>query len=288
MTSLIDATKPVTGSPTTESVRDNFATTKTEIEALQDSVAGLIGMGKNCLINPNFTVNQQAVSGTVTLAAGAYGHDRWKAGSLGCTYTFSSSNGIVTLNITAGSLQQVIEAGNIPVGSNACTLCWSGTAQGKIGGGAYTATKVTATVTGGSNLTVEFNTGTLALVQFEKGSVPTLFEQRNTVVELVLCKYYFEIIRSTAGQCVASGVAYNASSQLLLTYTAKRIPPVISMSTGWIVQVTASFAATFSSAATGISSAFLVVTHTSLGGPYPVVLVADATAGRTITINAEL
>jgi hypothetical protein len=38
MTSAIDATKPVTGSPTTQSVRDNFATAKTEISALQAAV----------------------------------------------------------------------------------------------------------------------------------------------------------------------------------------------------------------------------------------------------------
>jgi hypothetical protein len=35
MTSAIDATKPVTGSPTTQSVRENFAAAKGEIEALQ-------------------------------------------------------------------------------------------------------------------------------------------------------------------------------------------------------------------------------------------------------------
>lgn len=38
MTSAIDITKPVTGSPTTQSVRDNFTTAKSEIEALQDRV----------------------------------------------------------------------------------------------------------------------------------------------------------------------------------------------------------------------------------------------------------
>jgi hypothetical protein len=35
MSSAIDATKPVTGTPTTQSVRDNFAAAKSEIEALQ-------------------------------------------------------------------------------------------------------------------------------------------------------------------------------------------------------------------------------------------------------------
>ena len=35
MTSAIDSSKPITGSPTTQSVRDNFAAAKSEIEALQ-------------------------------------------------------------------------------------------------------------------------------------------------------------------------------------------------------------------------------------------------------------
>lgn len=38
MTSAIDATKPVTGNPTTQSVRDNFAAAKSEIEAIQGRV----------------------------------------------------------------------------------------------------------------------------------------------------------------------------------------------------------------------------------------------------------
>lgn len=35
MTSAIDSSKPITGTPTTQSVRDNFAAAKSEIETLQ-------------------------------------------------------------------------------------------------------------------------------------------------------------------------------------------------------------------------------------------------------------
>jgi hypothetical protein len=56
MASSIDATKPVTGSPTTESVRTNFLTAKTEISALQTDMAL-----KAPLASPTFT-------GTVTAA----------------------------------------------------------------------------------------------------------------------------------------------------------------------------------------------------------------------------
>lgn len=44
MTSAIDVTKPTTGNPTTESVRQNFAAAKDEIEALQAAV-GIGGAG---------------------------------------------------------------------------------------------------------------------------------------------------------------------------------------------------------------------------------------------------
>ncbi len=42
MASSIDPTKPIVGTPTTASVRDNFAAAKAEIEALQAQVASII------------------------------------------------------------------------------------------------------------------------------------------------------------------------------------------------------------------------------------------------------
>lgn len=122
----------------------------------------------NLLINSNFSENKRAVAGTVTLAAGAYGHDRWKAGASGCTYTFESSGGVTTLTITAGSLIQVIEGEQLQTGTH--VLCWTGTAQGKIGSGSLSATGVTGSVTGGANLNIEFGTGTLSQPHFRRGS----------------------------------------------------------------------------------------------------------------------
>lgn len=144
---------------------------------------------RNKIINGNFAVNQRGVSGTVTLAAGAYGHDRWKAGASGCTYTFATVENVTTLTITAGSLLQIIEGVNLFSGTH--TLSWAGTAQGKIGAGAYSVSGVTGTATGGTNLNIEFNTGTLAKVQFEQGSVPTPFEARPIGQELLLCQRYY-------------------------------------------------------------------------------------------------
>lgn len=145
---------------------------------------------KNKIINGNFSVNQRVVSGTVVLGAGVYGHDRWKAGASGCTYTFATTANNTVITITAGSLRQIIEGNNLQSGTH--TLSWVGTAQGKINGGAYSATGVTGTATGGTDLTVEFNTGTLSKVQIEAGGNASNFEQRLFSVELMLCERYFE------------------------------------------------------------------------------------------------
>jgi hypothetical protein len=170
---------------------------------------GGIGV-KNAIINGNFAVNQRGVSGTVTLAAGAYGHDRFKAGASGCTYTFATSNNVTTLTISAGSLIQVIEGNNLFDGTY--TLSWTGTAQGKIGAGSFSASGVTGSVTGGTNLNIEFNTGTLSLVQLEAGSTATPFERRPFGTELALCqRYYYKAIGDSASEI---GVGYNNTTTI--------------------------------------------------------------------------
>lgn len=152
--------------------------------------ASVMGGFKNKIINGNFNVNQRGVAGTVTLAAGGYGHDRWKAGASGCTYTYSAGENITMLTITAGSLLQIIEGVNLFTGTH--VLSWGGTAQGRIGAGSFGASGITSSVTGGSNLTIEFGTGTLSKVQFEEGPVVTRFESRNHGQELYLCQRYYE------------------------------------------------------------------------------------------------
>jgi hypothetical protein len=145
---------------------------------------------KNVIINGNFNINQRVVSGTVVLTAGSYGHDRWKAGASGCTYTFSTTNNITTLTISAGSLIQVVEGNNLV--SDTYCLSFTGTAQGKIGAGSYGASGITGSATGGTNLNIEFNTGTLSLVQLEKNLAPTPFEHRFFNQELSLCQRYYQ------------------------------------------------------------------------------------------------
>lgn len=169
---------------------DTSDTTSKKISFAQFKEAlGGVRANRNLVINGNFAINQRLVSGTVTLSAGEYGHDRFMAGAAGCTYTFATSENVTTLTITAGSLVQVVEGLNLQSGIH--TLSWVGTAQGKIGSGSYSDTGVTGSVTGGSNLPLEFGTGTLSLVQLEAGDTATPFEHRLYADELVRCHPYF-------------------------------------------------------------------------------------------------
>jgi len=250
---------------------------------------------RNAIINGNFGVNQRAVSGTVTLAAGAYGHDRFKAGASGCTYTFATSANVTTLTISAGSLQQVIEGVNLQSGTY--TLSWAGTAQGKIGGGSYAASGVTGTATGGTNLTVEFNTGTLSKVQLEFGLVATAFEQRPYGMEELLCKRYYIQWTSVSGYDVAIGIgqAYSGLTVKVLIPipVAMRSTPVFSYA-GWIVMNDGSWGAGVASIGTCRLSAgnCLSVQMTAVAAGFTtgraVDVFLDVTSGNRFSASAEL
>ncbi len=139
---------------------------------------------RNKVINGRFAVDSRAVASSGTLSAGQYLFDGWKAGASGCTYSFATSNNLTTLTISAGSMQQVVEGINLM--SATYSLTWTGTAQGKIAAGSYGASGVTGSVTGGTNTTIEFNTGTLTLVQFEEGTNATSFEHRSLTLAVDL------------------------------------------------------------------------------------------------------
>lgn len=202
----------VTGTPTLATVATtgayNDLTGKPTLgtAAATDSTAYVsssanLGM-KNKIIDGGFIINQRVyVSGTA-LSAGSYGHDRWKAGAGGGTYTFTQGAlGVnTTITITAGTVVQVIEGCNLPEGGT-YVLSWTGTAQGRLNGGTYGASG-TVTVTGwtaGTNLNVEFSTGTCGSVQLEKGSTASSYDHRPYGTELALCqRYYYKAITGTA------------------------------------------------------------------------------------------
>jgi len=185
---------------------------------------------KNKSIKSNYAIKQRGVSGTVVLSAGVYGHDRFKAGSSGCTYTFATTANVTTITITAGSLQQVIEGVNLQSGTH--VLSWTGTAQAKIDSGSYADTGVTATLTGGTNATVEFGTGTVTKAQLEVGSNASTFEQLQYGQQFALCQRYYQVHDQSVNAYYNAGIigfpfntVMRASPTLTLSYsgTANRV-----------------------------------------------------------------
>jgi len=194
---------------------------------------------KNRIIDGGFTINQRGYTSGTSLSSGSYGHDRWKGGASGGTYTFTQgSTGVnTTITITAGSIIQVIEGANLPEGGT-YVLSWTGTAQGKIGSGSFGASGITGTITAGTNTNIEFNTGTCGNVQLEVGSTATSFDYRPYGTELALCQRYFERsydIGTATGTVTnaganwtyinfASGSANDFSTQLTFQASKRAIP----------------------------------------------------------------
>lgn len=182
------------------------AATKGYVDTATGSSTAAIPGASYC-DNGGFTVNQRTyVSGTA-LAAAAFGHDRWKAGSGGCTYTFTQSGTpATTITITAGTLQQVVEGAAIIGGTY--TLSWTGTAQGRVGAGAYAASPVTASgIVASANTTIEFNAGTLGRVKFEAGSTATPWVAASPHDDLVNCQRFFQ-----AGYFMAGSGTYGVAA----------------------------------------------------------------------------
>ena len=253
---------------------------------------------KNRVIDGGFILNQRVyVSGT-SLASGVYGHDRWKGGASGGTYTFTQGAlGVnTTITITAGSIIQVIEGCNVAEGGT-YVLSWTGTAQGRLNGGTYGASG-TVTVTGwtaGTNLNVEFNTGTCGSVQLEKGSTATSFDYRDYGRELIMCQRYLPAINYAGGAnpYFGAGMAFGTTSAYYtVSFTVTpRVPP-----TGLTVSSAGHFsgflASTGVSAATGISfggaqnhSAFIQLTGMSglIGGNASLIYMNNSAAQMLFT-----
>ena len=257
----IGSTTPNTGAFTTLSATG--AVTITNVNGA--SVGGF----RNRVRNGNFGVNQRGVSGSVVLSAGAYGHDGWKAGASGCTYTFATSNNVTTLTISAGSLQQVIEGINLESGTYC--MSWTGTATGKIGAGALSASGVTQAVTGGTDTTIEFSTGTLSRVQLEIGSATT-FEQRPYATELAICQRYFLGFAAAASVAQANPFGTTGVALYVPLPMSMRVTPSISGFSG---------TSTFTSDGVGTFTSTNTPTVSSYGGNM-IVLAQGGYTGLTL------
>ena len=151
---------------------------------------------RNLIINGNPTINQRAyVSGTATSGANQYTLDRWRVVTSGQNITFTTSANVCTVTAPAGGVEQVIEGTSITSGTH--VLNWTGTASATVNGTSI-AKGGTFTLTGGTNATLRFTSGTFTSVQIEAGSTATLFERRSYGLELALCnRYYWKGLPST-------------------------------------------------------------------------------------------
>jgi len=173
---------------------------------------------RNIIFNGDFRINQRTYVSAATLAAGIYGHDRWKAGASGGDYSFTQLPNSTTITIAAAkTLIQVVEDKNVSGGSY--VLSWTGTAQARAGinsatpsGSFVTSPMLIVGQTAGTVMSIEFNAGTLGKVQIEQGATATPFEQRPVGVELSLCERYYCLANAQY-----SGHAISTTSALIVS-----------------------------------------------------------------------
>jgi hypothetical protein len=241
-----------------------------------------VGM-KNRIIDGGFIINQRVYTSGTSLSSGSYGHDRWKAGSGGCTYTFTQGSlGVnTTITITAGTLVQVIEGCNLAEGGT-YVLSWTGTAQGRLNGGSY-GSSGSVTVTGwtaGTNLSVEFNTGTLGSVQLEKGSTATSFDYRPYGTELQLCQRYLPAFTSINASAWATS-STNA-------YAEVQFPvPTRTNCTGFVSGSVGGFNTYSTAAATLTATALSFNSGYQNGARIQVTVASGMTTGQGTVLNSN-
>lgn len=238
---------------------------------------------RNILINSGFQINQRDYVSGAVLAAGSYGHDRWKAGASGGDYTFTQLTSATQITIASGkSLIQVIEDCNVEGGSY--ILSWTGTAKARIGlnsatpSGAYAASPILITgQTAGTVASVEFandgSGGTLLLPQDELGSVVSKAEIRPLGFELSLCQRYLPSFSTTAAGvpiCAGYTSATTTAVGVFPFATTPRVAP-----TGVTTSVASSF--NFSNSGTFVASAISFGSASTLSATF-VLTVSGATA----------
>lgn len=164
----------------------------------------------NLLINPDFGINQRAVSGEFS-EAGKYFVDRWKLDSGSVSI---NSDGTLTLN---GTISQILEN---TVGTNVTASVSAGTAS-------YDDSTKAFTITGNGDI--------ISWAKLETGSAATLFTSPDPAAELMKCqRYYYRIRNQSAAsrQMLAIGYAYSAAlMNLILNFpNCMRTPPTIIIS----------------------------------------------------------
>lgn len=221
----VDSSELATNAISTSKVQNN-AITNAKLAFDGGALSGF----RNLIINGNPVINQRNyVSGTNTGGANQYTLDRWRVVTSGQSLAFTTTAGVVTCTASAGGVEQVVEGASILGGTY--TLSWTGTATATVNGNAV-ANGGQVTLTGNSNATVRFTSGTFSLVQLEPGSKATPFEQRPYAVEYALCQRYYET--GTAGQSINNAAASTTVSHTVYFRVTKRAAPNCTIDVGAI------------------------------------------------------
>ena len=186
----------------------------------------------NLCFNPSQRVNQKSVSGTVTLSSGEWGHDGLKAGSSGATYTFASSGGVTVITISAGSLIETIYG--VDLESADYIHAYEGTVSADIDGGGAGISGQTVSATAGTDIEIEYGTGTLSRRGFYRGTIAPAWELPDLEVEKNRCRTRYRRIR------LKNFSGYSGSSGAV-TLKADIVPPMTAAPT--ITRLMTSFSA---------------------------------------------
>lgn len=160
----------------------------------------------NLLINGDFNINQRQFGGG-TLASSAYGFDRWRAASGGCSISVSG----YVVSLASGGIEQYIEPSMMGVASLASTQITISVEDpsqnmsvvvGSVGdtitaGSGRRSTTITTAAGDTGNLRVYLARAsgsgvTFGRVKAEIGASATAWQPRPREVEMALCRRYFQ------------------------------------------------------------------------------------------------
>ena len=213
---------------------------------------------RNAIINGNPIINQRGyVSGTATGGANQYTLDRWRVVTSGQNISFTDSANVRTVTAPAGGCEQVVEG--LSILSGTYTLNWIGTATATVDGVSVVKGGNVTWLSGGTNATVRFISGTFSLVQLEPGTVATPFERRSYGQELSLCQRYYESafaneLYNNTGATATLGIGTQFK-------VSKRIAPTMTVSFGTVQGTSVASFYSFGSISSG--SWYQTVTYTA-------------------------
>jgi hypothetical protein len=190
----------------------------------------------NLIINPELTINQRQFSGG-PLAAGQFGHDRWRAGPSETVYSVIKRS----IVLQAGRLEQVVD---LPLRPGESVVFSAEVSDGALSvhcldmqAQLFASADRQAIVFTNSGDSVETVTlglsgsATVDRMKLESGTVPTPWTARSHLEELSLCQYYFEQFGPGPGAYNPVALATAISERLVSSFyphAVKRVIPQVS------------------------------------------------------------